>query len=714
LAGYEIGAQWNGSTWASWPTTGLWINPNVTLNINRAWRAGVHEGKLYAAGSFYHPNISGTGDRRLIAEFDGSSWSRMGGGYGPDITASDRIESLTSHQGSLYVGGLFSVIRHGEQFLGSTTPSANIARYSGGAWSALPNGGLNGRVYCMAEFDGDLYVGGDFTATADSSLSLLRIARLRNGVWERVGGGMAIARPRSMIVADDGRGRALFIGATAGDANNTFPVTSDTTPVSGIVRWNGTRYTELASGITGGIAIYAMARYDHGTGEALFVGADSLRDPANPSVFGRTARWGPAPMVDSDGDGIFDIWETSGIDCDCDGSVDLPLHTMGADPQIKDIFLEIDSMPGRAPSDDALNDVIAAFANSNVLNPGGTGVRLHITNDTTDVLTFQDFPNEMADLHIVKRSHFGTVANRGALNARAILDAKARVFRYCIFGNHYGTTLSAGMAELPGDDFMVTLGAPTGNVLLDRRYQSSTLMHEMGHTLGLYHGGTQIDWNDDRRYNNKPNYRSIMNYQWIFAFDRAGWVLDYSKYAASSLHESALIESQGVGAIYDAVMLYGAHPPAFGFMNGPVDWNRNGVIDLSPVAADINPIESGLSSPGDFLLAAEDWSRLQYNFRNSPNYGAGVSLITTGDMDEHMTSDLHDATSPCIADIDDGSGSGLPDGGVGIEDLLYYLAVYDAGDARADVDDGSATGTPDGGVGIEDLLYYLQRFDAGC
>jgi hypothetical protein len=31
-----------------------------------------------------------------------------------------------------------------------------------------------------------------------------------------------------------------------------------------------------------------------------------------------------------------------------------------------------------------------------------------------------------------------------------------------------------------------------------------------------------------------------------------------------------------------------------------------------------------------------------------------------------------------------------------------------------DVDDGSATGTPDGGVGIEDLLYYLARYDAGC
>jgi hypothetical protein len=71
-------------------------------------------------------------------------------------------------------------------------------------------------------------------------------------------------------------------------------------------------------------------------------------------------------------------------------------------------------------------------------------------------------------------------------------------------------------------------------------------------------------------------------------------------------------------------------------------------------------------------------------------------------------------TQRCIADVDDGSGTGTPDGGVGIEDLLYFLVIYDAGQIAADVDDGSGTGRPDGGVGIEDLLYFLQRFDAGC
>ncbi len=68
----------------------------------------------------------------------------------------------------------------------------------------------------------------------------------------------------------------------------------------------------------------------------------------------------------------------------------------------------------------------------------------------------------------------------------------------------------------------------------------------------------------------------------------------------------------------------------------------------------------------------------------------------------------------CLADVDDGSGNGFSDGGVTIDDLLYYLQVFEAGDLAADVDDGGETGTPDRGVTIDDLLYFLQRFEAGC
>lgn len=72
------------------------------------------------------------------------------------------------------------------------------------------------------------------------------------------------------------------------------------------------------------------------------------------------------------------------------------------------------------------------------------------------------------------------------------------------------------------------------------------------------------------------------------------------------------------------------------------------------------------------------------------------------------------ALTICVADTDDGTGTGACDGGVTIDDLLYYLNIFEQGTLAADVDDGSGTGTPDGGVTIDDLLYYLQRFEAGC
>lgn len=34
----------------------------------------------------------------------------------------------------------------------------------------------------------------------------------------------------------------------------------------------------------------------------------------------------------------------------------------------------------------------------------------------------------------------------------------------------------------------------------------------------------------------------------------------------------------------------------------------------------------------------------------------------------------------CVADVDDGSGFGIPDGGVTVDDLLYYLSIFNVGD----------------------------------
>ncbi|MGD9789778.1 MAG: DVUA0089 family protein [Phycisphaerales bacterium] len=71
-------------------------------------------------------------------------------------------------------------------------------------------------------------------------------------------------------------------------------------------------------------------------------------------------------------------------------------------------------------------------------------------------------------------------------------------------------------------------------------------------------------------------------------------------------------------------------------------------------------------------------------------------------------------TPECVADVDDGNGTGTPDGAVTIDDLLYYISIFQQGASSADVDDGTGTGVHDGAVTIDDLLYYLVRFQDGC
>ncbi len=66
------------------------------------------------------------------------------------------------------------------------------------------------------------------------------------------------------------------------------------------------------------------------------------------------------------------------------------------------------------------------------------------------------------------------------------------------------------------------------------------------------------------------------------------------------------------------------------------------------------------------------------------------------------------------ADLDDGGAAGQPDGGIDINDLLYFLTQYELGLCGADLDGGAGNGLPDGGVDINDLLFFLAHYEGGC
>ncbi len=340
------------------------------------------------------------------------------------------------------------------------------------------------------------------------------------------------------------------------------------------------------------------------------------------------------PGGDSDSDYICDDWERNGIDINNDGTVDLDLPRLGARVGVRDIFVEYDAMQGFAPSQAAINAVVGAFANA----PGNPPFALHVQNGgdlSVPTATWNDPP--WGDLDGFKRQFFGTPAERNSPNWQNIRRARQEVFRYCVFAQQYDTAGSSGIGELPGNDFAVTLGHPgwvQWQNTLQQQLQplpqltwdnvvAGTFMHELGHTLGLRHGG-------DTHTQYKPNYHSVMNYLWqtpqpAYA---GSWVLDYSRGVFNTLNETNLSEPVGIGGggvhAGHSVPLRGvrnaAGNPVFVLEVGPADFDGDGNATGVGVVQDLNG-----DSRRRVLGGYDDWANVDLS--HGPNWTDGVHII---------------------------------------------------------------------------------------
>jgi hypothetical protein len=341
------------------------------------------------------------------------------------------------------------------------------------------------------------------------------------------------------------------------------------------------------------------------TNTSVFVDkSDAGSDPTNP---------------DSDGDGISDGDEVLGT------LAGLDLLALGANPNRKTLFVEmdwfddnIDGAHSHRPSDVSVQMFVDAFAVAPVYNPDPTfptGIELIVdygqeAGEPDGVLTGGNLiPGGDTEVEWVTEfdeymeAHFAS--NRSGY------------FRYGIHAHrHSFNPNSSGIAEQPGDEFMVTLQSS-----LSDSNVSKTMMHEFGHNLGLGHGGFE-----EKQY--KPNYNSIMNYRYQFAgvdadCDAYGdGVLDYSDGTLPELDENYLAELDGVcGASCD--------PPC------PIDWNFDEVVSAE-VAYNIN-CTAGMTAPCgnhpepacdatcDLLQDHDDWADLLYSIPQA--YRAGSRTV---------------------------------------------------------------------------------------
>jgi len=330
------------------------------------------------------------------------------------------------------------------------------------------------------------------------------------------------------------------------------------------------------------------------------------------NVWERTFTWGDA-SVDTDGDGLPDIWETNGYDADGDGEIDIDLPGMGANPRHKDIFIEIDWMQdenhNHRPSTLVLNRVIDTFARAPVGNPDGTqGVTIHLDvgglgggnalmhqNDLGGTSWFGAYNWDAFDA--IKRDNFAR--------------ARQRIFHYMIFAHNLGglggtSGISRG---IPASDFIVSLGSWTNGVGSDDE-QTGTFIHELGHNLGLRHGG-----NDDVNF--KPNYLSVMNYSFqtvgVYRDGRFGH-FDYSRSLIPTLDENSLDENTGLNG-GDAIRGYRTYYSCPNStirviaiqINGPIDWNCDGEYSANRVSTSINS-----DSTRQQLGSQNNWANIRF------------------------------------------------------------------------------------------------------
>jgi len=303
---------------------------------------------------------------------------------------------------------------------------------------------------------------------------------------------------------------------------------------------------------------------------------------------------------DADGDGLLDDWEEHGIDVDGNGTIDLDLPAMGANPNHKDVFVELDWRPGSEPRRAEVAQWVAAFAAApvdagGIPNPDGLpGITLHVdTGALTEngVLVGEnlgggnplpaDMPIcSMSELYPAKATNFDA-ATRSLAFHYGITSTQC-----CLSGPNFGKecfidaqcpnsacTPSGGQAEIGGNDLVVW----------NTQFQGSTLMHEIGHNLDLRHGGANSD-------NCKPNYMSVMNYD-HFLIQRldGSSVIDYSpprrpngvrgSAPLDDLNENNLDETKIVDpADPDSLLAYtdGTGKKRLSPVGLPVDWNGDG------------------------------------------------------------------------------------------------------------------------------------------
>lgn len=342
-----------------------------------------------------------------------------------------------------------------------------------------------------------------------------------------------------------------------------------------------------------------------------------------------------------------------------------------------------------APNPAALKMVIDAFAAHNI--------RLHLlkghalphanvlTNGppiaacTADLSTQTFLGAQAVNFYDLKTASFFATYNGQTFNEAHLYP----FFHYVIFGHRHTCDSTndcqkpacfnvdtganpifndAGLAEKPGNDIIVSMGGFADRAITPPTLaQGGIFMHELGHNLGLDHGGPLyiggVPTGNQTRLNYKPNYLSVMNYNhetlgissadpncapsdYVCKTTPVSTRLDYSSFAPgvtpNVLDENNGNESAGLN-LGNSDIGYTWCPSQTRIPGtGPVDFNCNGNnaetwcaigcdftfgLELNHDPAGGGKVPDGTPGSGDVLQPFEDWPNLYFFFQCQSTFG---------------------------------------------------------------------------------------------
>jgi hypothetical protein len=285
--------KWDGESWSA-------LGDFSGGGPDTVWEMAVSGTNLYVGGYFAN----------TVAKWDGVAWSTLGSGLNGVVWA------LAASGDNVFAGGVFTKT-------GDGVTVNHVARWDGTHWTAMEHG-LDNHVWALAVSDHSVYAGGDFVMEVASYRSVSHIARWNGSCWSSAGGGidvdgkvLAIAATENEVYVggkfrgadgimanniasyDGHKWSVLGTGVTGGE-DLGFPVASiavsdsevyvsgwltqaGQVPVKRVAKWDGSRWSDMGSGIQGLVFALAASETD------VYIGGNFRIEGEFPANF--VAKW---------------------------------------------------------------------------------------------------------------------------------------------------------------------------------------------------------------------------------------------------------------------------------------------------------------------------------------------------------------------------------------------------------------------------------------